>query len=196
MIATGYTIAACVNSSAEESEQPIYSLSLYSYPKLPVHTSESEQLQLRAHYLYSVTVKEFVEGSLEIFDVKELGRLGQADTEVPLINENLPQLFDYHLEMTERVQTLIDNKKYIRGQFVVREGSGEYVVQVTDQEYLLYVHERYPEHVNRAIQGSIVITERVNIHEMRHSRKEFVRVLRVDYPTRMGHMYGKLEQDY
>jgi hypothetical protein len=30
---------------------------------------------------------------------------------------------------------------------------------------------------------------------MRHSRKEFVRVLRVDYPARMGHMYGKLEQD-
>jgi predicted transport protein len=116
-----------------------------------VHTSESEQLQLRAHYLYSVTVNEYVEGSLEIVNVKELGRLGQADTEVPLINENLPQLFDYHLEMTERIQTLIDNKKYIRGQFVVREGSGEYVVQVTDQQTLLYVHERYPEHVNRAI---------------------------------------------
>jgi hypothetical protein len=128
MIAKGYTIAAYVTSSEEESEEPIYSLSLYSYPKLPVHTSESEQLQLRAHYLYSVTVKEYIGGSLEIVNVKELGRLGQADTEVPLINENLPQLFDYHLEMTERVQTLIDNKKYIRGQFVVREGSGEYVV--------------------------------------------------------------------
>lgn len=56
------------------------------------------------------------------------------------------------------------------------------------------MHERYPEHLNRAIQGSIVIAERVNIQEMRHSRKEFVRVLRVDYPTKMGHMYGKLEQ--
>jgi exoribonuclease R len=97
--------------------------------------------------------------------------------------------------MTDRVQSLIDSKRYIRGQFVVREGSGEYVVQVTDQQTLLYVNERYPEHVNRAIQGSLVITERVNIQEMRYSKKEFVRVLRVDYPARMGHMYGKLEQD-
>ena len=150
MIAKGYTIGACVNSSGGgENEEPELSLSLYSYPKLPVHTTS--EVELRPHYLYSVAMKEYVEGSLEIFNVKELGRLGQADTEVPLINENLPQLFDYHLEMTDRVQALIDSKKYIRGQFVVREGSGEYVVQVTDQQTLLYVHERYPEHVNRAI---------------------------------------------
>jgi hypothetical protein len=57
-----------------------------------------------------VAVKEYVEGILEIFNVKELGRLGHADTEVPLINENLPQLFDYHLEMTDRIQTLIERK--------------------------------------------------------------------------------------
>ena len=69
MIAKGYTIAAYVYSSEEENEEPIYSLSLYSYPNLPVHTRESEQLELRAHYLYSVTVKEYVEGSLEIVDV-------------------------------------------------------------------------------------------------------------------------------
>ena len=141
-----------------------------------------------------MAVKEYVEGILEIFNVKELGRLGHADTEVPLINENLPQLFDYHLEMTDRIQTLIESKNYIRGQFVVREDSGKYVVQVTDQQTLFFVHERYPEHVNRAIQGSLVITERVNILEMRYSKKEFFRVLRVDYPARMGHMYGKLRQ--
>ena len=117
-----------------------------------MHTSESEMLhQLRAHYLYSVTVGEYVHGTLEIVGVKELGRLGLADTEVPLINENSPQLFDFHLDMSEKVRSLIDNKKYIRGQFLVREGSGEYVVQVTDQQTLLYVHERYPEHFNRAI---------------------------------------------
>jgi hypothetical protein len=95
--------------------------------------SESQKVQLRPHYLYSVNVKEYTEGSLALINVKELGRLGLANTEVPLINENLPVLFDYHLDMTERVQTLIDNKKYIRGQFVVREGSGEYVVQATNQ---------------------------------------------------------------
>ena len=76
MIAKGYTIGACVNSSAggDNDEPPELSLSLYSYPKLPVHTTI--EVELRPHYLYSVAVKDYVESSLEIFNVKELGRLG------------------------------------------------------------------------------------------------------------------------
>lgn len=95
--------------------------------------------------------------------------------------------------MSEEVKNLIKEKRYTRGTFTVREGSGEYVVQTSEQQTLLYVYEKFQDHLNRAIQGSIVLVERVNIPEMRNSRKEFVKVVRVDYPSNMKNIYGVLK---
>jgi hypothetical protein len=48
------------------------------------------------------------------------------------------------------------------------------VVESSSQQYLLYVHEDYPEHLNRAVHGSMVLYEKIKIAKMKYSKKDFI----------------------
>jgi hypothetical protein len=55
------------------------------------------------------------QGSIGLKIERELGKLGQADTDVPLLNQKYPRIFEYHVELSEEVKSLVDKKVYTRG---------------------------------------------------------------------------------
>lgn len=64
------------------------------------------------------------------------------------------------------------------------------VVETSSQQYLLYIHEDFPNHLNRAVHGSLVLYEKVTIPQMKFSKKQFVQIKRVEYPKTIPDQYG------